>query len=545
MSKRSTFLQLSPEFGGVRFGPFEGAEIRLGSDESRNDITLPEALGVSGQHVRILIQSDGSYIVAPVERTASVFHWRAGSRRSKHITAPMAVAAGDSFSLVTPKGPLFTIQQVKGKKEVAEAAEESQGPKIPNLNMGRLSGSGLAAEIKRRGMARVLTSTLGHYVNNTWTFVKTGQLFSPRYVVTGLIIASGWIMAGGASCTALSFNSSKGKTVQQLTNCRDQLGMTADDDSGPTVPGLTRKILVDREWQTTIEADKDLYTAYADQLTIIFADAKRYRWAYSNKGGAFARFKGALEDKGLPPNLVRVLAYASAMPGFGKDRDWSVVYDSDGDEVCGRGPLALTYAQGYRLGLSSLQLDAMVERTVASGTDLGAKVTALEGTATRIDVPPSLDRDLGRSAGAELQGGLECLYINGPDDRDSVANVASQMRYHLGASVSRGLPREGEAHWIAARLAKLYAMDFRRGYDELDFDPKYAPSMAMQLGNVKASRSKYAIDQAAATIARAVAIPCLATLDKEVGDAPPSFMGDLPNLGNCAIVKAFVEYDRL
>ena len=193
MSKRSTFLQLSPEFGGVRFGPFDGAEIRLGSDESRNDITLPEALGVSGQHVRVLIQSDGSYIIAPVERTASVFHWRSGSNRSKHIAAPMAVNAGDSFSLVTAKGPMFTIQQVSGKKQIAEAAEASEGPGLPGLGrmrgFGRLSGSGLAGEVKRRGLAKVLTSSTGHFINNTWTFVRTGQLFSPRYVVTGLIIA--------------------------------------------------------------------------------------------------------------------------------------------------------------------------------------------------------------------------------------------------------------------------------------------------------------------------------------------------------------------
>jgi hypothetical protein len=119
------------------------------------------------------------------------------------------------------------------------------------------------------------------------------------------------------------------------------------------------------------------------------------------------------------------------------------------------------------------------------------------------------------------------------------------MRYHLGASVSKGLPREAEAHWIAARLTRLYAMDFRRGYEALDFDARNAPSVALQLSDVKQSRTDYAVNAAAAVIARAVAVPCLAKLDKEVGDAPPSFMGELPNLGSCAIVKAFVEYDRL
>ncbi len=38
---------------------------------------------------------------------------------------------------------------------------------------------------------------------------------------------------------------------------------------------------------------------------------------------------------------------------------------------------------------------------------------------------------------------------------------------------------------------------------------------------------------------------CLATLDKEIQNNPPAFMQPLPNLGHCAIVKAFVEYDRI
>ncbi len=543
MAKSFTFLQLSQEFGGTRFGPFDGVEIRLGSDPSKSDITLPETLGVAPEHVKILIQTDGSYIVAPIDRTATVFFWRRGSARSKQISAPMAVQGGDGFSLVSAEGPRFYIQAVSSQAEAKEAAAESEGP---GWNTPRgLTGSGLMSEIKRRGMATVLTSKVGHGINNAWTFVKTGQLFAPRYVVTGMLLASGWLFAGGAGCGALSFNRSKAQTQVQLTNCRDQLGVSGDSDAGPTVPGLTRKILIDREWQTTIEGDKDLYKAYAANLRVIFADPERYKWVYSQKGGAFARFKTALESQGMPPNLVRVMAYSAALPGFGQDRDWSLIADSDEAEVCGRGPLGLTYAQGYRLGLSNLQLDAMVDRQVASGNDIAAQAAALEGTATRIDAPTTFDQDLVRSAGAQLQGGVECLYVDGTDERDDLRALAQAISGRLGANVTKGLPREGESHWVAARVVRLYAMDFRRGYDELDFDPKYAPSVAMNLQTIKKNRSDYAINAAAATIARAVAVPCLATLDKEISNSPPSFLGELPNLGNCAIVKAFVEYDRL
>ena len=540
MARTYTFLQLSQEFGGTRFGPFDGVEIRLGSDPGRSDITLPEGLGVAPEHVKILIQTDGSFIIAPVDRAAAVFHWRAGSNRSRQVAAPMAVQAGDGFSLGTAEGPRFFIQTV-AEKQAKEAAAESEGPKFGrNLNSG-----GIFNEIKRRGLGSVLTSSGGRLVYNWWTFAKTGQMFAPTYVVAFLLLASGWVFAGGASCTAFNFNSTKGKTAVQLTNCRDQLGIGSSDEGGPTVPGLTRKILVDREWQTTIQADKDLYKAYADALRVIFAEPSRYQWAYTQKGGTFARYREALEATGMPPDLVRVMAYSAAMPGFGQARDWSLVEDSEDEEVCGRGPLALTYAQGRRLGLSNLQLDAMVERAVAQSNDLAPQKEALVSTASRIDDPTQFDEDLVKSAGAVFQGGVECLYVDGEDDRTNINLIAQRVQAELGASISRGLPREGEAHWIAARVTRLYAMDFRRGYDELDFDARQEPSTAMKTQSIKAGRAAYAIKAAGEVIARAVAIPCLATLDKEVSAKPPQFMGELPNLGHCAIVRAFVEYDRL
>ena len=109
MAKTLHFLQLSNEFGGTKFGPFDTPEVRLGSDPGRNDITLPENLGVAPEHVKVLIQGDGSYIVAPVERSAAVFVWRGGARKPKELSSPIAVNAGDSFALVTPEGIRFFI----------------------------------------------------------------------------------------------------------------------------------------------------------------------------------------------------------------------------------------------------------------------------------------------------------------------------------------------------------------------------------------------------------------------------------------------------
>lgn len=545
MQKTVTFLQLSEEFGGTRFGPFEGVEIRLGSDPSLNDITLPEALGVAPEHVKVLKQQDDSFIIAPVERTATVYCWRARGGKPKQVMAPMAVASGDGFSLVTPEGPRFYLLAEKDRHAIEEAAQESEGPGL-GINRPSVSAGGIIGEIKRRGFAKVFATRLGNMWMTAWRMIKTGQIFSPVYIVGGMLILSGWLFAGGAGCSALSMSRKKNDAREQLTNCKDQLGVGDDEGLDPTVPGLTQKILIDREWRSSIDADKALYEAYAKALVIIFADPERYKWVYTKSGGEFAKFKRALEGTGMPDDLVRVLAYSSAQARAGGAREWSIVEDSESAEVCGRGPLELTFRQGYRLGLSNLQLDALVERTLAESNDVGRQREELEATNASIDA--GLDKFLDDevlSAGAALQGGMECIYIDGDDDRSDPKKVAQALQRHIGASKSKGLPREQEAYWIASRVVRLYAMDFRRGFEELDFNARNAPSTVMDLAQVKGSRKNYAIKKAAMVIARAVAVPCLATLDKEIQNAPPAFMGDLPNLGNCAIVKAFVEYDRL
>jgi hypothetical protein len=544
MAKTVTFLQLSEEFGGTRFGPFDSVEIRLGSDPSRNDITLPEALGVEPEHVKILKQQDSSFIIAPVDRTTAVFFWRDGSRKSKQVQAPMAVQGGDGFSLVTPEGPRFYLLVEQDPASIAEAAKDAQGPGLGNLASGK--GKGILHEIKRVGLAKVMTTNVGHFFQNAGRMVVTGQIFSPMYIVMGMTMASGWIFAGGASCTALSFNNTKGDYQAQLTNCKDQLGVDPDSGGDPTVPGLTRKILIDRDWQNTIETDRDLYAKYADKLREIFAAKEKYKWVYTKKSSNYARFKESLENAGMTPDLVRVMSYASALKGYDVSRDWSLVYNSDDNEACGRGPLNLTYAQGYRLGLTNLQLDALVDRQVAESNDLERLKEALTATANRIDVPTTFDADLIESASANLQGGMECIYVKGDDDRTNLKELATAIQTKLGAGVSKGLPREAEAYWIAARLTRLYAMDFRIGYDELKFDARLSPSQAMEIeGDIKKGRAEYAIKHAAEVIARAVAVPCMAQLDKEVRAAPPSFMFELPNIGTCAMVRVFVEYDML
>lgn len=538
MPRTLTFLQLADEFGGTRFGPFDRVEIRLGSDPSRNDITLPESLGVLPEHVRVLKQGDESYILAPVERTAAVFHWRANGGKPKQVTAPLAIGKGDGFSLVTPEGPRFYVHA----EQEAKARELAADSKGPPLFRRRLSGAAVLKEIRRQGFAKFATTTVGNWLQWAVRFVTTGNIFNPYYIVMGMVIAGGWLFAGGMSCAALKVNSDRGGVQKQLNTCRDQLGVTDEGSTGdPTPAELTARILKDREWKSTLAGDSDLYKEFAIQMKEAFKNAERYRWVYRDKSSKFTRFKKALESEGVPDPLVRVLAYAAAQPTFGTEKDWLKTVDSLDQEVCGRGPVGLTFRQGHKLGFYSVQPDAFVDRQIAESADTEKQLEALRKTLDAAQSELSLEGTINYSA--VLQGQFECIYLEGEDDRLDAAKVADKLNDVVG-SRAKNLPRESEPFWIASRLVKLYTYDFPTGTDDLVFDAKDSPSTVIDFAKLPAGRKKYAITAAAEVLARSVAIPCLARFDRD-NSGTNDTLGELPSLSDCAVVKTFVEYDRL
>jgi hypothetical protein len=227
----------------------------------------------------VLQQGEESFIIAPVDRTATVYIWRQNSNKPKQITTPMAVKRGDGFSLVTPEGPRFYIIQEhlqKDRNQVGQTFAEKAMKRMP-------TSRGLLEEIKRRGMAKVFSTRIGNFAMYAYRFVVTGQIFNPIYVVAGIMMVSGWIFAGGASCTAFSVNSSKNAYQSKWQICEGQrMGNQPGDDNRPTVPSLTRNILRDTEWQPTLREDSDLYKMYAEELAAAFARADDFEWTYKN-----------------------------------------------------------------------------------------------------------------------------------------------------------------------------------------------------------------------------------------------------------------------
>lgn len=537
----ATFLQLAPEFGGTKYGPFRGVEIRLGSDPESNDISMPADLGVLPQHVKILQQNDQTYIVAPVERTATVFIWRQGSNKPKQITTPIAVGVGDGFSLVTPEGHRFYIlnEALKRKKELA-------GGGFADKAMKRMPTSrGLLEEVKRRGFAKVFTTRLGNSAMYAYRFVATGQIFSPMYIVAGIMMISGWFFASGATCSAFSLNGMKNDYAQKLRTCEDQRDGVEEGDRGVSVPSLVTHLLADNDWRMALRNDPDLYKEVAKQLRIAFSRPTNFEVHYKNSNSEFAKLHRALAS-GTTAGFTNTLAYTGALGTTTRSREWRVIEDSEGKEVCGRGPLALTYRQAINLGLENVQLDALVTSSVAESRNMVEKQEFLLATA---EAARQEDVSLAGTVivpfgGASVAGGKECMHLEGQDDRTDIPALARAIKRKLGPNAS-GLPDESYPNWLALRLYKLAAMDFTV-YDDLKFNTQQSPStyLASQPG-VGQKRTDFATRYTSRTIAQAIVTRCSATLDKDLQDAPPEHMGKLPELIHCAYIKTLVEYDRI
>ena len=174
--------------------------------------------------------------------------------------------AGDSFALVTPEGPRFFIlaempnQTDLSADNVEGKAKQKLGP----------TGEGILKEIKRRGMAKVITSKAGNFGMRAWTFIKTGQFLSPYYIVMGMTMLSGFLF-GGVSLGGMACQmQAKNNAVAETQSCRDELNAFKGSDDGggdPTVQGLTKNILGDPDWKLSLTDDQEFRAAYASNST--------------------------------------------------------------------------------------------------------------------------------------------------------------------------------------------------------------------------------------------------------------------------------------
>ena len=539
------YLRLSPEFGGTRFGPFEEVETRLGSAQD-NDITLPETLGVSGHHVKVLQQSGMGLIVAPVERTAGVYVWQAGARRPRQIATPIAVRPGDSFSLVTPEGPRFIVEIDKLPPQVIEQRLKRQG----RWSSGRLSKESLKEEGKRQAWVALLTTGPGQLAARAYQFIRSGTFLQPRYLFLGLTMLAGYIATGfmwfknGGLEDELDSVSKKAAEFERMAQFNEGDGESIVDYD---FQRLAQEITGLGSLGAALEDDTALLQAVKSQAKTLMASSS-YDWLIRPKTSSrqvrsFVAMREQLSEF-TPPEVGRLLAYA-ATPRSLSNELWAVVEDSAGDEVCGRGPMTLTYRQAQNLGLSP-KLDALISGDPADYRDDGSKEKRQAKLEATDDAAVRSDRGQLESFETTLDplGGRNyCLSIDGEDKRTNTFSVAAALGRGLGEGAAL-VPdfEENPTVGLTARIAKLYVADF----NNVDFSAR-RPELDLSRAPVgvtlkeAGSRGAWALDQTALVIAKAVVLPCRALLEatsSEKREALQDIYGDtLPDALSCLVLN--------
>lgn len=218
-----TYLQLPPEQGGLRFGPFEGI-IQIGSDPRRCQITLDASQGVYPMHATLAAAAGGIYHFAPVEMGAKVFVVQQGSPQMWPVQGAVQVKSGDSIIVGTPAGPRFQILGgapgivATGPQAGAAVAGAAAGGGMlaalggmfgppQHVRRGQQSfGQGIADEFARRGRSRLMTQSPFREIYMLNRRLQTGNLFNPVTVVSVLFTVGGVITAGTVSCTGLVYS---------------------------------------------------------------------------------------------------------------------------------------------------------------------------------------------------------------------------------------------------------------------------------------------------------------------------------------------------
>ena len=538
-SDLALYLRLTQDFGGTRFGPFEGSEVRLGSDGDKCDITLPEALGVIAVHVKIIRQSDDNLIIAPIDRTAAVFVWTGGSQRPKQVTTPVAVRHGDRFALVTASGPCFFVEIDELPEEVKEQRKKARGRR------SRLSKEAFKAEGKRQVWMRLLTTWPGQMAQRAYTYVVSGAIFMPRNIIMLVGIGGGYVFGFVQTCRMGGVTESLDVAEVELGECNDRveaaenLGRESDE---ATFTDLVGKITIDAKLAAALEKDKKLRAAVKERAMVVLERQSDYEWLINPKSGraqagTFATFREKLlADDDFETETANLLAYSAAIPRAPSLKGFTVVTDSQGDQVCGRGPAALTWRQARNLELLA-QLDALVSDPEPYQESREKREAALrETSAAGGEEDWELEGDVEALFANIRQGNKTCMYLDGTDQRDSVSTLVSRLGRQLGSD-GEYLPTAAENHHAVAAVAKLYAADLPE-VDMRDsksgFDLTSVPSVALDPYPGK----DWVLEQTAEVIARSAMLPCVAVLKYRDNAEVKNVLGDdLPNSTDCLVLE--------
>jgi hypothetical protein len=512
MEDLATYLQLAPQFGGTRFGPYEGLTITLGSDPEACHIVLSAALGVHGEHVQIMRQGVQDMIISPSERTADVFLFKAGQARAVQVNTPTAVRHGDAFALVTEDGPRFTIEVAPLPPELQEQRDQERDRRT---GRGRLSADSMGSEMKRQAWTRLLVQGPAQILQRAVTFVTSGAIYQPRNIIMMATLGGGWLLGGTMMCSRGKSRNTLQRVEGQLQECNANVGALSGDEGGLDqmgLPTLAGRISGTNRVETGLDLDRKLFARVKESITSIMANPRAYGWWLDGKDNRvrnFITWRESVMESSLDNHIAPLAVWLPMRRGrlAGK---WAAFSDSEGEQACGRGPLRLTYRMGLNLGLD-VQLDGLA-RTGTSDVDDEDLLPLLQVTAQNAGVPMPEEMSILRSP--TRQGASTCVHQEGADDREAQITILRRLESQIGSDAS-GVPQSANAQTYAvARVAKFWAQDLtpyaRERGGELVFGDASLPSAVL---DGYEEQGRWVLEKTAQTLAQAIALPCILVLD--------------------------------
>lgn len=543
-----TYLRLAPEFGGTRFGPFEELETRLGANGERCHIVLSADLGVLPEHVKLMRNRDNSLILAPAERTATVFLWKPGDRRPTQVYTPTAVRAGDAFSLVTPDGPRFIIELDELPPEVKQQREMQRKPASGRR---RLSAASMGAEVKRQAWTRLLVLGPAQLAQKAYLYVVSGAIYQPRNIILAITLLGGWMFGGVSMCRSSRLKGTITTRETELADCQEQLGFAnaGVDDAQYKFAVLAGGILNSTKIGTALDDDSILRNAVKAKVRSLLLNAKPWQWIYtknkSKKVNEFARWRERIvENDKFDADTAKLLVWLGATPEE-IDSDFLDVEDSLTTRVCGRGQLAMTYRQALHLGLNA-QPDGFVligknsEGISENPTAREALLLPTIQAAGGVGLP---EGQITSAVDNVRQGVSSCVYIEGEDERTMVGKLSTMLVKQLGPE-AKYLPPDSISWAPSARIAKYWAADAVDSDYTADSGWDFSQATVSSIVEGKGSAGKWVLDRTAETIARGIALPCIAVLNGDPKQLKPVLGETLPSAVSCLILDWKLRNDQ-
>lgn len=540
------YLKLTPEFGGHRFGPFEGLEVRLGTDKDRCHIVISEGLGVVRDHCKVLRQNQDNLILTPAERTAAVWLWRQNALRPTQVQTPTAVRPGDAFSLVTPEGPRFIIELAPLPADVLAARRPA------SRGFRRLTPGRMLQEIYRFFLARLYTFSPIAVAARAWYFVTSGAIFQPRILIGLTVAAFTMLSMLVGSCHIYSLRNQVSGLTSQTTELKSDLETCrslsdkpiAQQDFADLAYQLTRSPTIQR----TLTKDGALKAKVKEQAQLIANGRDRYEWLYRNPDvvSAFSRWRQRIEEsdttkQGIDPVTRHLLVYAAATPNR-IDPIWSQYKDSSGAEACVRGPLQLTWRQAMNLGLTA-QPDAFVRGDASAlANDPAARMQLLIGATTKALRPAPLE-GMVTAPYPISEGERTCIYGTDADERDDSGAVSRMLLEQVGKG-AKGVPGEDSDAMEVARIARLFAADLP-GFSFADTQKLPINLMSGSPSSVfkEIPNGDWVMDRTAEVIARSMVLPCDVVLNGNPAEME-KVMGTLPDPVPCLVLFYRMQHDE-